>query len=249
MTTDQMYGQINAMYKSLGMGDADINAKLLQFKALAANLPEVQAKKLLDEVIKTVAVKRSPSAGIVFTPHPVAQIAISAQVNHAAWDLQSTIVNLLKESGGRAHAESVVAVSSGIAGALLLVQHHGEELKKLRPGAAILSDLVNEGGTQLLEFFYNCEKQANIKTDTLKEIPQTHLPHPSHEEINSKFVPAAIAVCWRHELSPAQAPFAAIIATVLLIEHIKTILDPTIANAIVVRFLVFCSKTVPVLDI
>ena len=249
MIIEQMYSQIRAAYKSLAMNEQAIDDKIKLFEGLVIALPPKQAKKVLEEALKTIAITRSPSAGRDFSPPKGTEIQISQQVKQTAWELQSIATNLLKESSGRVHAETAVAVASGLAGALLLIKHHGNELPKLKPGSAILSEAVNIEGSTILEFLFDCEKEIGIKTDALKEIPSDHQPHLSHEQINIQFVPEAVAVCWRHELTPEQGPIAAILATVFLIDHIKTLLDPTIANTIAIRYIVFCSKTAPKMDL
>ncbi len=246
MTIDQMYMQMIGIYRSMGMPSHAANEKMRQVKSVLNLIPERRAKTELEDILRTLAISRSPSAAAHF-PGPAGSGAdISDQLRMAAWELQSLAVNLLKKSDVPAHAETAIGVAAGFAGALLLIQHHGDRLAQLKPGAAILSDVLNESGMSLLEFFFGCETQAGITSDTLQDIPMAHQPHLSPQEINTEWVPHAVAVCWRHELTPSQAPFAAVMATVFLIEQLKAVLGTAIANAIATHFLIFCSKTVPV---
>jgi hypothetical protein len=244
MTIDQMYTQLKGIYRSIGIPSAAADERVCQVRSLLNLMPEARAKQEMEGILRTLAVSRSPSAANL--PGKAGNgVEVSDALRIAAWELQSLAVNLLKKTDGPVHAETAVSMAAGFAGALLVIQYHGDQLHHLKPGSVILSEVVNEKSTDLLEFFFGCEQEARLPTDALKEVPAVHRPQLSPEEISTKFVPHAAAACWRHELSASQAPFAAAMATVFLVEQLTAVLPTTIANAIAVHSLIFCSKTVP----
>lgn len=157
----------------------------------------------------------------------------------------ATIAFLQDEKG--VHLETAIAASARMAGTYLF-RSFGFELTDAEPGQAVLSEVANERGPELVNILACVLHENSIAFDdsALEADPgPEHEPHLSFLETQAALEPRYEEIRHCHGLSYENAAHAAAAATAGLIIQGAGVLDPAIAFNIAVYGFIVGSKTVP----
>ncbi|MBI3549252.1 MAG: hypothetical protein HY078_09450 [Elusimicrobia bacterium] len=168
-------------------------------------------------------------------------------IGRASVDLHNMVLDALQAPNGQLHAETAIGLAAGLAGAFLLLELHGEEVRTLAPGSVVVSEEINQASPHLVRYLVDLEEGLGIKGEALKAIPKENLPTLSPEDIAAKFVSRAAAVCGKYKLTPNEATQAAVDNAANLVKEVSRALPPSIANAIAVHYITNCAMTAPAL--
>jgi hypothetical protein len=147
----------------------------------------------------------------------------------------------------KVHAETAIAGVARMAGTFLF-RSFGFTLPDLQPGQAVLSDKANEQGPRLVQVLETV--LANLKV-TIDKGKLGGAPSPANQPLQSfletqrVLEPVFREISNRHGLSAEEAADTSAIATAILIQQCKAVLDPTVAFGVAVQGFVEGTKTAP----
>lgn len=157
----------------------------------------------------------------------------------------ATIAFLQDEKG--VHLETAIAATARMAGTYLF-RSFGFELSDAEAGQAVLSEIANEKGPELVNILAGVLHENSITIDqaAVESDPgPEHEPHLSFLETQPKLEPLYEAIRNRHALSYEDAAHTAAVATAGLVIQGAGVLDPAIGFNIAVYGFIEGSKTVP----
>ena len=155
------------------------------FEALLQSNPAVYAvfKSAHDVISEIRRIPQTAEPG----PPPDEGVTVTPEMERANVDLQRLVGKSLQQSNGEVHVETVLAAYGGIAGALLLLSLHAEELSHLKPGELVAGDKIEEGKRSLAEFFARCKAPLGLGPALRDEVPQENKSRLTPEQIDEKF--------------------------------------------------------------
>jgi len=145
------------------------------------------------------------------------------------------------------HAETAVAAAARMAGTFLF-QSFNLPMTGITPGSAVLSDVANEQGPELIGALFGVLGALKVPLDPSKvtyDTPEENRPQWSVLETQSRLGATFRAAAARHGLADRRAAFASVMAAAWLIRDTASVLDPHIAAGIALYGFVEGAKTAP----
>ncbi len=164
----------------------------------------------------------------------------------AAQEFVTRAIDLLKTDQG-VQAETIIAASARMAGTFLF-RSFAFPLTGVAPGQAVLSEVANEQGPQLIAILGGVLTHVGIALDGARlngQVPQGHQPLLGFLDTQRILEEPFTSIMRRQGLSYQDAAEAAAVATALLIHQCATVLDPHISFAVAAYGFVEGSKTAP----
>lgn len=164
----------------------------------------------------------------------------------AGRQIANTIINELATERG-AHAETVIAAAARMGGTMMF-RTFGLPASGIAPGSPVFSDIANERGPVLVEVMRAGLAGLGIEIDeqALPEVTPEHAAHLNIIEMQQKLDGPLKAIASSHGLAGEAAARACALATALLIQQTRSVLDPSLGFAIAVYGFVEGTKTMPI---